>query len=110
MIGRGAVCNPFIFHEIKTFIDYERPDAELNFWRTHTGLEVDFIFNNQVAIEVKATSMATNSDLKGLRAVREESSSLKRFILVTLEEQERLVEGVEILPLNKFLEMLWSGF
>jgi len=105
----GEALEAFIFHELKTFIDYESPDAELSFWRTHTGLEVDFIFNNQVAIEVKATSLATGSDLKGLRAIREESSSLKRFILVTLEEQERSVEGVEILPLNKFLKMLWSG-
>lgn len=105
----GVAFEAFIFHELKTHIDYEAPEAELNFWRTSTHIEVDFIFDNRLAIEVKASNLVLGADLKGLKAIREESKDLTRFLVVSLEPVKRVVDEIEILPLEEFLEELWGG-
>jgi uncharacterized protein len=105
----GVAMEAYIFHEIKTFVDYEAPSTAINFWRTTTSIEVDFIIDNRVAVEVKASSLVSKSDLKGLKAIKEESKELRRFIVVSLEPVRRIVDEIEILPLTEFLEELWSG-
>jgi predicted AAA+ superfamily ATPase len=105
----GVALEAYIFHEMRTFIDYEAPSATINFWRTTTNIEVDFVLDSRVAIEVKASSLVAMSDLKGLRAIREESKDLKRFIVVSLEPTRRVVDEIEILPFTEFLGELWSG-
>lgn len=105
----GEAFEAYIFHELKTFIDYEEPSLELHFWRTSTGLEVDFILGNEIAIEVKASSLVPHSELKGLRAIKEESPAISKFIVVSLEPTPRTVDGIEILPYQEFLSRLWDG-
>jgi uncharacterized protein len=58
--------------------------------------------------EVKAKPRVAVRDLKGLRALAQETR-LKRAIVVSLEERPRRVEQVEILPWREFLERLWGG-
>jgi len=105
----GEAFEAYIFHELKTFIDYEDPSLELHFWRTTTGLEVDFILGSKIAIEVKASSLVSNSDLKGLKAIRSESPDLKKCIVVSLEPVARTVDDIEILPYQEFLARLWNA-
>jgi len=105
----GVAFEAYIFHELRTYVDYEAPSATINFWRTTTNIEVDFILDNRVAVEVKASSLIATSDLKGLKAIREESNELRRFIVVSLEPVRRIVDGIEVLPCTEFLEELWSG-
>jgi predicted AAA+ superfamily ATPase len=105
----GVAFEAYIFHEIKTCVDYEAPNATINFWRTTTNIEVDFVLNNSVAVEVKASSLVATSDLKGLKAIREESKDLTRFLVVSFEPVRRVVDGIEILPFTDFLDELWSG-
>ena len=104
----GEAFEAYIFHELKTFIDYEDPSLELHFWRTTTGLEVDFILGSKIAIEVKASSLVSNSDLKGLKAIRSESPDLKKCIVVSLEPVARTVDDIEIFPYQEFLARLWN--
>jgi len=94
--------------ELKAWIDYRSPGAQLSYWRSESGFEVDFIIDNEVAIEVKAASIAQERHLAGLRALRE-GNVVKRFILVCREERARKVDGIDILPWREFLEQLWSG-
>ncbi len=61
------------------------------------------------AVKVKASSFVATSDLKGLKAIREESNELKRFIVVSLEPVRRVVDGIEVLPCTEFLGELRSG-
>jgi predicted AAA+ superfamily ATPase len=105
----GVAFEAYIFHEIRTYIDYEAPNAMINFWRTTTNIEVDFVLDNRVAVEVKASSLVATSDLRGLKAIREESKELSRFIVVSLEPVRRIVDGIEIVPFTEFLGELWSG-
>lgn len=105
----GDAFEAFIFHELKTYIDYEAPSMPLSFWRTSSGIEVDFIINDSIAIEVKASTLISSSELKGLKAIQEESTDLKRFFVVCLEPISRRVDGIEIIHYAEFLKLLWSG-
>jgi hypothetical protein len=69
---------------------------------------VDFILGNHTAIEIKAKTTVSPSDLKGLVALAEEGL-LKRYLCVCLEPRPRKVGAIEILPLTEFLGRLWSG-
>ncbi len=104
----GHAFEAWILHELAAFADTARPDAEIAYWRTRTGLEVDFVVAGEVAIEPKTTRDATARDLKGLRAIAEESPFRHR-ILVCNEPLERRVDGVEILPWRIFVARLWNG-
>ena len=104
----GDALEHFIFHELKTYIEYKRPGILLHYWRSTSGFEVDFILGEQVAIEVKGSSFVGKKELKGLRALAEENK-LKKFVLVCLEEQARVEDdGILILPVVEFLRRLWA--
>lgn len=45
----GEALEMYIFHELKTFVDYHGLE-ELHYWRSTSGYEVDFILSNEVAI------------------------------------------------------------
>ncbi|PIR16506.1 MAG: ATPase [Deltaproteobacteria bacterium CG11_big_fil_rev_8_21_14_0_20_49_13] len=102
----GDAFESYMFHELKSFVDYNKL-GDISYWRTISGFEVDFVLDDIAAIEVKAKSVISKRDLKGLMALKEESS-LKHFILVSFEERPRQVDGVTILPWNIFLEKLWG--
>lgn len=104
----GEFFEHYLFMEIKAWIDYRRPGAQLSYWRSQSGYEVDFIIDSDTAIEVKAAAIAQDKHLAGLKALREENR-ISRFILVCREERARKVDGIDILPWQDFLEQLWSG-
>lgn len=101
----GDAFEHFIFHELKTFVDTKK--GELNFWRSTSGFEVDFILNGETAIEVKGKETIGGDDLKGLRALQEEKAC-KNYIIVCNEKKPRKVDGVKILPWRLFLDELWG--
>ena len=104
----GHAFESWIMHEIASYADAFRRDAEISYWRTRTNLEVDFVVNGEVAIEAKTTRSATKDDLKGLRAIGDEGAFRHR-ILVADEPRPREVDGISILPWREFIGLLWSG-
>jgi predicted AAA+ superfamily ATPase len=94
-------------HELTSYSDYVSQEP-LSYWRSTTGFEVDFILGDHTAIEVKAKENVSAQDMKSLRVFAEEKQ-LKRYLCVSLEPRARKIEGVSVLPLSEFLEMLWSG-
>lgn len=103
----GQSLETYVCHELRAYADY-RGIPDLHYWRSLSGFEVDFILGGETAIEVKATEQTSEADLKGLRALREEGG-IKRFICVTLEPRARIVDRIQVLPLEQFLDQLWSG-
>jgi predicted AAA+ superfamily ATPase len=103
----GEAFESYLFHEMRTFLDYGH-GGELCYWRSTSGFEVDFVLCDTAAIEIKAKSNVANHDLKGLRALKEETS-LKHYLVVSLEETPRTVDGIQILPWRLFLQRLWDG-
>lgn len=104
----GHAFEAWIGHELKTWCDYRGNGAELCFWRSRTGHEVDFVVGDQVAVEVKATTNVTERHVAGLAALREEGL-LKRYVVVCQETRRRTADGIEILPWRAFADELWDG-
>lgn len=103
----GDMFEQFIFHELKTWTDTRKPGFPLNYWRSTSGYEVDFILGGHTAIEVKATASVSKRDLRGLVALVEEGL-MKRLILVCREGVPRQVGPVLVLPWQVFLQQLWE--
>jgi uncharacterized protein len=104
----GEAIEHLIYLELRAFLDYHAIDLPLSYWRSTTKFEVDFTIGDTIAIEVKAKPRVTDTDLRGLRVLKEERI-FKRFICVSDEQFPRVTEdGIEILPLNDFLRSLWS--
>ncbi|NOQ47048.1 MAG: DUF4143 domain-containing protein, partial [Desulfobulbaceae bacterium] len=105
----GRAFEHFIFMELAAHSSYSELDYDIYFWRTKTGLEVDFILGNgEVAIEVKGSGRVDNRNLRALRAFNEEYSPRKSLIVAN-EMQERIIDNIHILPWAVFLERLWQG-
>ena len=103
----GQAFESYLFHELKTYCDY-RGGLQLHYWRSKSQFEVDFILDEQVAIEVKAKARVSPKDLKGLKALREENLC-KRYILVCDAAEAYEVDGIEILPWREFTKALWEN-
>ncbi len=103
----GEAFESYIFHELSTYIDYTEA-VPLAYWRSTSGFEVDFVLADTTAIEVKAKEPVGDRDLRGLRALKEESL-LKHYVVVSLEPRARTVDEIHILPWQHFLEELWEG-
>ncbi|RJQ48724.1 MAG: DUF4143 domain-containing protein [Desulfobacteraceae bacterium] len=106
----GRAFEHYLFMEITAHSSYSEKFYPVSYWRTASGIEIDFILgDHEVAVEVKATDQANSSHLKGLRRFREEYQ-VRRTILVSLDARPRMTDDkIEILPWSSFLEMLWKG-
>ncbi len=103
----GEAFETYIFHELRTYADFSQ-ENRLSYWRSTSGYGVDFIFRDEIAIEVKASKTISHNDLRGLRALREEKP-LRRYLVVSLEKEPRTADKIEILPWEHFILQLWAG-
>jgi predicted AAA+ superfamily ATPase len=105
----GKAFEHFILMEILAHRAYKELDYDLNFWRTKSGLEVDFVLGRgEVAVEVKGASRIDSSDLRPIKAFLQEYRPARTFVVCN-EQRSRVHEGVHIIPWREFLEMLWNG-
>jgi predicted AAA+ superfamily ATPase len=105
----GKAFEHFILMEILAHRAYKELDYDLNFWRTKSGLEVDFVLGRgEVAVEVKGASRIDSSDLRPIKAFLQEYRPARAFVVCN-EQRSRVHEGVHIIPWREFLEMLWNG-
>jgi len=104
----GKAFEHFIIREIKSYLSYSRSDLQLCYWRSTSQQEVDAIIGLEWAMEIKASKMVHESDLKGLKALREEGL-IKRYSVVCMEKTKRIMDGVEILPWEEMITELVSG-
>lgn len=64
----------------------------------------------EVAIEAKARSRISADDLKGLRALIEDHPRVRRRYIVCLETKRRRTDdGIDVLPVDAFVEELTGG-
>ncbi|MEI6309077.1 MAG: DUF4143 domain-containing protein, partial [bacterium] len=105
----GRALEHFILMELLAHRSYRELDYDVNFWRTKSGLEVDFILGQgAVAIEVKGTSQIDHADMRPLKAFVREHRPARAFIVCN-ERAPRVHEDIRILPWRDFLRMLWNG-
>jgi uncharacterized protein len=75
----GAHLEKLILIDLLAWRDLQAQRPEVLYWRTATGLEVDFVIETPsrlLPIEIKAASRATTADAKGLEAFLDEYPGL----------------------------------
>jgi predicted AAA+ superfamily ATPase len=105
----GVALEHLIANELRAALHYQGVHQPLQYWRSLSQLEVDFVIGDILAVEVKSAGRVSEQDAKGLRALQEEIR-FKRRIIVSLEQTaRRLDDGIEVLPLKEFLGKIWCG-
>ncbi|MBS0290082.1 MAG: ATP-binding protein [Proteobacteria bacterium] len=110
----GKSFEHFILMELMAYIGLNRKRLPITYWRTKTGLEVDFVIGDaDFAIEVKISEQVHQQDLKGLIAFCEEFPHAQP-IVVSLDKRARVLKvnqdlSIPILPWNIFLTRLWKN-
>jgi len=105
----GRALEHLVLMEILAHRSYRDLGHGVHFWRTKSGLEVDFVLGEgEVAVEVKGTSRVDPSDLRSLRAFVEDNRP-RKAVVVCNEHAPRVHEGIEVLPWREFLTRLWGG-
>lgn len=105
----GKALEHFVLMELLAHSSYRELDYSINFWRTKSGLEVDFILGDgEVAIEVKGISRVDDRALRGLETFSA-AYTPRAALVVCNEKRERRHGKLRILPVAAFLEELWSG-
>ena len=106
----GQALEHYVLMEILAFRSYRERDVPIRYWRTKSGLEVDFVLGREAeaAIEVKGTSRVRPEDMKGIRAFCEEHRP-RRAIVVSNDTAPRRAGDIDVLPWHVFLELLWGN-
>lgn len=105
----GHTLEHFIIQELRAYLVYRSLDKPLTYWHTQDNkYEVDAVVGHaEVAVEVKSSASVASADTKGLRAFAEEYPQAK-LIIVSQEERPRILNGIEVWPVEQFLQRLWQ--
>ncbi len=112
----GHATEHLVVQELRAFLSYTYgEEMVMSYWRTlDSKYEVDVLISDRtsnevrMAIEVKSADNVTSSDTKGLKAFSEEHPNAK-LILLSMEERPRMMNGIEVWPVEQFLQRLWDG-
>ena len=104
----GHALETLFFQELRSLNDYLDTGCELFYWRTASGLEVDFVLYGEagiLAFEVKREGRARPESLRGLKAFLEDYPQARAYYVYG--GNRRMREGeIEILPLADCLKSL----
>ncbi|MCK4608710.1 MAG: ATP-binding protein [Gammaproteobacteria bacterium] len=106
----GKSFEHFILMELKAYQAYKNPELQLSYWRTSSGMEVDFILGDmQLALEIKASQKIHEKHTKGLNALLQDQK-VARAIIVSFEKEPKILNSkIECLHWEIFLQMLWNN-
>lgn len=107
----GAALEGLVAEHLRAWIAYSGAGHTLSYWRTRSGLEVDFVVygpDTFVAVEVKNAATVRPEDLKGLCAFLEDYPEATAWLLY--RGRERLKKGqVTCVPVDEWLRGLVPG-
>ena len=101
----GAALETLILQDLIAINDYKDLKYKIYYWRTVSGSEVDFILlgsKKLLAIEVKHSKRATEKDLKGLKAFKQDYPEAD-LLLVYLGQENLKINDVQVIPATDFL-------
>ena len=107
----GAALEGLIAQHLRAFNAHSFHQQALYFWRTKSGLEVDFIvYGARIfwALEVKNAKNIRSQDLKGLAAFREDYPEAELFFIYRGKERLKM-KGILCIPCEEFLKNLIPG-
>lgn len=66
------------------------------------------MLSDRIAIDVKGSETVDDRRLAGMRALAEEVRLDRKIVVSSELEPRRTSDGIEILPVNHFLDQLWG--
>lgn len=103
----GRSFEHWIGMELLSYLSYRRIRELLCFWRTKHQQEVDFVIDDQIAIETKATKQINPRDIKNLQTLKEENI-FKKYFLISQDPIETKHHDISCLHWKTFMEKLWA--
>jgi uncharacterized protein len=104
----GACLEGLVAQHLRAWIAYSKGEKTLYFWRTRSGLEVDFIVYGEdtfFAVEVKRSRVVSGKDVRSLRAFQEDYPQAKACLLYGGKERMK-IHDILCLPCEEFLSNL----
>ncbi len=104
----GCAFEGLVAQHLRAWIAYSGSDCKLYYWRTRSGVEVDFVVyggDGFWALEVKNTATVRSQDLRALKSFREDYPECEPLLLYRGEER-LLIDGILCLPGEEFLRRL----
>jgi len=102
----GVTLEGLVAQHLRAWIAYRTPNTvKLYYWRTKSGSEVDFVLYGEEtfsAIEVKNSRSVYRSDIRSLKAFKEDYPEAQVCLLYRGTERI-LLEGVLCIPCTEFL-------
>lgn len=107
----GAALEGLVAQNLRAWISYTSSKHSLSFWRTRSGVEVDFIVYGTLgfwAIEVKNSSKVRQEDIKPLKYFLEDYKEAKGILLYRGKEILKK-KNILCLPVEIFLKELFPN-
>lgn len=104
----GVALETLFFQHLNAIIEYKKMELRIYFWRTVSGLEVDFILygaQGLFAFEIKSKAYIERKDFSALRAFQKDYPMAKCFLVYQGEHVEQY-EGQTAMPMKNALVQL----
>jgi predicted AAA+ superfamily ATPase len=101
----GMALESMVAQHLRAWIDYRASGAQLYYWRTKSGSEVDFVVYGAdvfCAIEVKHAARVSSKDLRALKAFREDYPEAKTYLLY-MGKERLAIDGIVCVSCEEFL-------
>lgn len=119
-VWQGASLETLVFHELRIYNETTRRFRPVNFYRTASGVEVDFVIETSrrahgmapriVCVEVKLSTRWDRQWEKPMRDLAaQQGVCVERMIGVYCGVQRYHFDGVEVMPAVEFFDELHSG-
>lgn len=107
----GASLEGLVAQHLRAWIAYSTNSSNLFYWRTRSGVEVDFVVygpSGLWAMEVKNAASVRSHDLRGLRSFRQDYPEAQALLLYRGTER-LLIDDVLCVPVDEFLRQVRPG-
>ncbi len=104
----GAALEGLVAQHLRAWIAYSGDDHEMFYWRTRSGVEVDFIIygaRHFASVEVKNSARVRPADLRGLKTFREDYPECRPLLLYRGDDRLE-IDGIACWPVQDFLKSL----
>ncbi len=104
----GCAFEGMVAEHLRAWIAYSNSDCKLYYWRTRSGVEVDFVVyggDGFWALEVKNSASVRPRDLRALKSFRDDYPECEPLLLYRGEER-LVIDGIRCLPGAGFLRGL----
>lgn len=108
---RGALLEGWILTVLRAHNETSELFEDIAYWAPLQAreTEVDFLLRRgreYVAIEVKAQSRFSTTQLTGLRAISDLPGVVRRILVYRGDRRLRTADGIEVLPISAFVEIV----